>query len=519
MMFEPPSLDATHRRQALEGEVSKSAAVDVGPHQVVGELLVDQGLEAKPASIGRGSWVFASKLVSQGAQFLLILLAAHFLSPAEFGVFALLSAVSVGITRISEAGWREFIMSSAEEDALRQANTLALFCGIGALVIGLAVAAAFSIYGLGRAVAASMALMSVWALCTTVTAAQAGILVRRGSLRTLARIQIAAEVVGLVTGALTFVVGGGLLGLAVGRLASQILSLGGSLLASRWFPIVRPVGRNGRDAFVFSRQILATRLLSYMQDNAALFAVGAIVGPGGAGLFRGAGRLAGALRDLLAEPVRLLAWSMMQEKNAGVAVDRLTQLTILLATPFFAGLAMTSETTVAVLLGPEWHDAAPLLAAFAIAGCLSIPNVATEPLLAAAGRVDLVPKISLASTLLMLTTLVALAPLGIEWVAIGEVIASLVILPANLWIQHRFGGTSPKRFLTALGPALAATAVLVVAIIVTRWSIGALEPAIVKLAAEVAVGAAAYGAVAFLLAPKELLTGASRRRDEPPSFA
>ena len=53
----------------------------------------------------------SERLVAQAAQFAVFIVAARILGPAEFGVFALASAVAFLFFRGAEAGWAPFIMS------------------------------------------------------------------------------------------------------------------------------------------------------------------------------------------------------------------------------------------------------------------------------------------------------------------------------------------------------------------------------------------------------------------------
>ncbi|MGE0409762.1 MAG: hypothetical protein AB7P23_10955, partial [Amphiplicatus sp.] len=76
---------------------------------------------------GSGRWVLASRVTVQASQLIIFLAAARFLTPAEFGVFALVQAYSVLLFLFAAAGWREFVMSwTGEERAVDQAITYAI---------------------------------------------------------------------------------------------------------------------------------------------------------------------------------------------------------------------------------------------------------------------------------------------------------------------------------------------------------------------------------------------------------
>jgi len=83
------------------------------------------------------AWTMASRVGSQGAQLAVFLVAARYLSPADFGVFSLFFAFQVLFTQLVQLGWPEFIASwegASEVDA--QAFTMAVLGGICAALLG-----------------------------------------------------------------------------------------------------------------------------------------------------------------------------------------------------------------------------------------------------------------------------------------------------------------------------------------------------------------------------------------------
>jgi O-antigen/teichoic acid export membrane protein len=451
----------------------------------------------RPVSGGRnvrdGSVVLVARLVAQASQFATVLMAARFMSPADFGIFAVLSAVAVGLTRFSEAGWREFIMTCDDDQTLAETNALVLLCGVGSFLAG--GMAALAMAALGQSTAGVMAVMAVWVLLTTVSAAQAGLLVHRGQLSYLATAQIVGELAGLMAAAAVFWAGGTLIGLAAAKLVTQAIIFALSLMATRWFRLASPRGAGARAAIVFSRRILATRLIGYAQENLSLFAIGAFVGPAGAGLFRAAGRLSGALLELVSEPLRLVAWSVLRHRQGDDRGETLLVVAVTAATPLFLGLAITAPDAVSLLLGPGWGASAPLLTAFALAGWLTILNAATEPLLSLSGRSAVLPRLSLALTGINLASLVLAAPFGLLAIAVGQLVAAFITLPIVVWAQHRFGGISPLSLLRGLVPALSGAAALVAAVVAARVLLPPELSLPLRLGAQAAIGGLAYAAI------------------------
>jgi len=467
-----------------------------------GERVVQE--ETVDDNVLKGGWVVAARVTSQAAQFLTLIVAARVMMPADFGTFALLSAIAVGLTRFSEAGWREYVMTARDSAACAQANMLALICGFGAFFSGLVASFGLLMIYQSASSAAAMLLMGLWVILATLSATQAGILVKRNELKSLSLIQIIGEVAGFSASLVAFSLGGGIFGLVAAKLATQATIMALSVATTRWFPVVRLRRKAAGEAMLFSRRILVARIISYAQDNVAIFVIGSIVGPAGAGLFRAAGRLAGALFEVISEPVRLLAWSTFNVDNPGRAANRLLALTFIVATPLFVGLALQAENMVHILLGPEWTGCAPLLVAFAIAGWFNSINIVSEPLLVMNGRIELVPRLSFAFTALNLVVLLISAPFGIFWIAVGQTLAAIAMLPVILAIQKRKGGVSLSALGNAAAPALVGATALLIAVAVARWALPHDVGLVSRAAIEIAAGGLAYLAVAALLVPRHI---------------
>lgn len=90
------------------------------------------------SSLGGGIWVTVSRVLAQLIQFVIFMVAARILQPAEFGIFALVAAVIVFLNQLAIAGWSEYILNWQGEVArLRHALFVACVAGAFLAVAGL----------------------------------------------------------------------------------------------------------------------------------------------------------------------------------------------------------------------------------------------------------------------------------------------------------------------------------------------------------------------------------------------
>lgn len=467
-------------------------------------------MAAKGGHVRGAAWTVISRIGIQLSHFALLLVAARFLGPADFGVFALVSAVVMGFACLAQAGWREFMIVADSRDDRARANTCALMAGVTGCGVGLLAGAGYWLVFDEQITASLIAALSIWLIPATLAEAQAGLLTYRGRLVILAQVQLAGELCGVAAGIAALAAGWGMFALVAARLTAQILAIGGLLIASRWFALTGPRTALNAGILVFSRQILVVRMLGFLNENFALFVVGALLGPAAAGLYRAGARFVGAISEVIGEAFRRTAWSVFRaardEDRANGSDSRLVSARgagllsalLMVAGPLFVGLAITSDSVIETMLGEQWTDAASVLLFLAVARFLLAPGLVSEPMLASRGRVAWVQYLALFRFATSLIFLLLFAPFGLEWAAASQVIAALIVLPVFIWAQERLGGLRWKLVLAACWPSLLlampamAGAVIATAQVTEAWG------GVWSLLAQGSVGAGAYAGVLWL---------------------
>ncbi|MCF3935162.1 oligosaccharide flippase family protein [Acuticoccus sp. M5D2P5] len=404
--------------------------------------------------LGSGVATAVARGLSQLAQLAVLIVAARYLTPEQFGVFALVSAFAVIALQFSEAGWSELIISwSDTEETIREITLVAWLTGlaIGALGIGAALIA--NALDAAHPIAQLIALFSVWIFLSTVAATQSGILIRRERVVYWAGFQICGDLAGLVTAIALLHRGHDVTALIWGRLVQQTLLVGGALTVSRLFPAAR-VGRETAIYIVrFYGSVLATRVLATLRSYVATIFIGMFLGLASAGLYRAADRLIGAISELIVDPVRVIAWVVFRRAatrasaagrpaSEGLRESANTFLPIILAvaTPAFFLVGWFSTELVAFVFGDRWKEAGLIMAILAASRLLFIPSSVTLILLSLVGEVRRLPPISLLNCLVAIALVFATAHFGPAAVALGEVGAGVVAIATSIYLQARYAG-------------------------------------------------------------------------------
>lgn len=390
-----------------------------------------------------GAWTAASRVLAQASQFIVFLVAVRLLSAAEFGVFAVVAAWTVILSQFSLAGWPEFVMQWAGTTRrLRQVLAVCLFVGTGFAALG--VVAAHVLPYDDDATLRLMWVLALWIPVVSLGATYAGILNLQDRLVPAAIAASLGEVANLAVSIAALLNGDGVLALAYGRLAGGLVWLLAVFALVRLWPDPRMTLAEFLGVFRFSSRIIAVRLLLNLRLYAGTLVIGFYLGAADAGYFRAAQRLVGALSEVLGEPTRVLAWSLFRAaRNAasGPQVDfrdtanRFFSALLVVAVPLFAVLALLAEDLVAVVLGPEWAPAVPVVRILAIAYALYASGAATEAILSLAGRIGLLPWLVAAYAVIGVAMTVIAAHWGLEATAWAQVAAAAVIFVTTMVVQ------------------------------------------------------------------------------------
>ncbi|MAS14594.1 MAG: polysaccharide biosynthesis protein [Nitratireductor sp.] len=460
--------------------------------------------------LGGGVWVMAARLFSQVAQLIAFVGAARVLSPAEFGFFAFVSAIAFLFVVVSEGGWAEFIMRADHgEEQLPQLTAIALVSGFGFNAAGLLLGLLVGVFWFPAWQAWLFALFALWFIPAAVNAVYDGMLVHRSLLNMQAIIRILAEAVGLAITLFGLWAGWNIAALVVGRLATHILGVFGGVWVIGWITPKIPSRAVFAEVIHFARYILSVRIIVFARSYSGTLVVGGLLGLADAGYYRAAERIVAAFSELVGEPARLLAWVVFRRANsrsaAATTVDPITRagsffLPVLfaIAAPVYLGLVLVAGNLVDIALGAAWAPVALVVKILAIRQLLMFQGYVTEPLLAVRGEVKRLWPLSLFISFASILMIVALAPFGLVYAALGQCVAAAFAGALSVWFQVRYGKLDWMGISANSGLIMLAAAVMFVGVSsLAHWPTEAHLPAYSQMAMQVLVGALIYLGVLY----------------------
>jgi lipopolysaccharide exporter len=271
----------------------------------------------------------------------------------------------------------------------------------------------------------------------------------------------------------------------------------------------------------FALPLQLASLASFAATRWSNLVVAVMFGPAAMGLFSLAYNLAQipadnigeALADVLLPSFARLAPGLRQQ-----ALVRAMPLVALLVFPLAVGLGLEAHPLVATFFNPRWQPMAPLLAGLAVLGVVYPMGSAVLVYLKASDRPRAVLAFYVIQMVLLLLLMVGLGRLGLIWATLAPGLAGGAYALLALLYVGRTDGVPVMRALGSLARVLLACAGMAAAVLVFRQLHGRdlAHHSIWLLASEVAVGAVAYVATAFLVAPAQvadLLSSLRRLRE------
>ncbi|WP_240322671.1 lipopolysaccharide biosynthesis protein [Austwickia chelonae] len=376
-----------------------------------------------------------------------IVILARLLQPSEYGLIAMVMVI-IGVGEI----FRDFGLSSAavqaptlsddERDALFWINT-----GLGVLLAVL-LAVAAPLVALLFDEPALTGICQVLALTFVFNGAatqyRAG-LTRELRFGALVVVDVAAQIGGVATAISLAAAGCGVWALAIQQVATGAVMMAALLATARWLPGRPRRGTDVRSFMTFGWYLVASQLVGYAANNADTFVIGLRLGKDPLGLYNRAFQLLMQSYNLVRVPITRVAvpvFARLQDDE--IAYRRFLargQLclgyTLVVALAWVAGAA---EPVVALLLGPDWSQVAPLLAWLAIAAAFDTLAFVGYWVYVSQGLTRDLMRFTFVASAIKITCVVTGSWFGLVGVAAGYALAPAVTWPVSLWWMGRCAG-------------------------------------------------------------------------------
>ncbi|MBO2988792.1 lipopolysaccharide biosynthesis protein [Leucobacter tardus] len=386
-------------------------------------------------------------------QLLSVVILARLLSPHDYGLLAI-ALVVVGVGEI----FRDFGLTSASVQAptLTDGQRDNLFWINSALGTGLAAIAFVAAWpvslltGQGELLGILQVLALVFVVNGIATQYRAQ-LMRALRFRALAIADIVSATLALSGAVVAALLGAGYWSLVIQQLAAATVLLVMLVAFGRWRPRRYARVHEVRGLVAFGWHLVVTGLITYGAAQIDTIVVAAKFGTTSLGLYNRAFQIVMTPLNQIRSPltnVALPVFSRAQEHrerfDSFVTAGQLA-LGYALGLPLLLVCGM-AEPVVALMLGPQWEGATPLLRCFAIAGALTTLSFVGYWVYVSRGLSRQLLQYSLVSTGIRAVCIIVGSFFGVVGIGIGFAVAPAIAWPLSIWWLSRIT-TLPVRAL------------------------------------------------------------------------
>ncbi len=459
------------------------------------------------------TWWSALEITARyGVQFVVMIVLARLLTPADFGLIAMLLVFTTFAALLVDAGFGTALVQrqqTTDDDETTVFLTSLCMAVVLAAILWMAAPAIAAFYSQPTLTPLTRLLLFVLPL-SALAAVPDALLTQRLDFRARANAEIIASLCsGVLAVALAWQ------GFGVWSLAWQAIAAIGMRALLLWlFSGWRPRGRfdtsSFRGLFRFGGYMLMANLLNTFSIRLQSLLIGRMFDSRALGYYTLAQNTEQAPAQFMSgvlNRVGLPVLSTVADQPAKLigALRLSLRVAIFVFVPCMVGIAVVAHSLIIVLYGSRWTPAAPLLSVLAIAGMFWPLHVLNLAAIGALGRSDLVFKLGIIKRVVSIPLIVAGSFYGVLAVAWAVLVSSVFGVIVNTWYSHKllnYGVLAQLRdqSATLLLSAIAAA----VAWLASHWLAHApLALAVAVLAAATAyLGGAALGKV---VAWRELL--------------
>ena len=464
----------------------------------------DLGLtdRVRGAVIWRSGSQIVAQLVMWGATFLVI----RMLAPSDYGLFAMTQAILVFLGLLNGWGYANALVRSEtiSRHQIRQVFGMLLLLNGGLALAQIVMAPLAAAYFRQPMVADLLRVQAVIYLSTPFIALAQALLGRRMDFRRQGQVHLLSAFLSAATALGCALMGWGVWTLVAAPIVLFWTQAIGLAIVAR-LPLLPSFDFAGAGRlFRYGNAMVVVQFFWFIQSQSAIFIAGRQLDTHSLGLYTTALFLTQILAAKFVPPlneVAFAAYSRIQDRPDAVAFAFLkaVRLILLIALPFYFGLAVTAEPLVLTMLGGKWAGAIPLVALLAWAMPFMTLQIMCAPATNALGREGVSVQVGLTGALLMPVCFLFGVGYGAQGMAIAWLVGFPILTAATLRLSLPAIGVSLAQLARAIAPGFAAAAAMALAVVTLDRLLPAMPPQ-PRLAALVFAGAGLYAGLLFVFA-------------------
>jgi len=406
-------------------------------------------MSLKQKTISGVAWNGVGNVARQILQLLSMVVMARFLTPEDFGVYAILMIFVYFMQIFASMGTAQVVihLNNPSQRMLSSIFFFNIAVGIILFVVMFVAAWPIAYFFDNDSLVHLLQIVGLTFIITTVSLVQKALLEKTLYFKRVVTIETSALAIASTAGILAAVNGLGIYSLIIHTLINATLLSLGLWLNSHWKPSLICRLDDIKQVLGYSFNLTGFSTINYFARNADTFLIGKFIGASPLGVYNIAYKIMlYPLENVSRVIVRVLfpAFSSVKHDNVRFKNGYLKAISFiaLVTFPLMAGLFAVSENFVALVFGDKWEGMATLLMILAPIGMMQSIVTTVGSIYTAKGTTSLMFKIGAANAAVSVISFLAGLPFGVNGVAIAYGMSNILMLYPNLkyaWDQVDLG--------------------------------------------------------------------------------
>jgi PST family polysaccharide transporter len=431
----------------------------------------------------------------------------RFLTPSEFGAFALISVIVAFAQIFADFGLRSALVQKSDVSDAEMNSVFWVSILMGAVLSGAIWLSAGILAKLFEAetIVAQIQLTALVFILAAPRSVPLTKLERAFRFREIAAIELIGAVAGAVA-AIGFAVAGARIGALVAQQLTMVIVMTVLTVASaRWWPRLQFSWATIKPLTGFGNYVTLSAAIQFLSGNIDKPVVGTRLSAADLGYLTMGGQIVMSPIRIITQNIRRVTFPIMasiKDDNERIAQGHNATLhaLFLMLTPVCIGLSALAEPLTRVLLGPNWAAVGPIVIWLALAVLIGSIGDLNAAIFNSKGKARFLFFWSIGSLGANILLLILTVPYGLMAIVWGRFCLVIALIALQSFALGQTLGVSPLRFLSGIWRPLAAGAVMgVVVAALDHLLAGMGQGALVRIIAGVPVGALVYGGLILLV--------------------
>ncbi len=457
--------------------------------------------------IAGASWSAVEAFSGQVISFVVFLILARLLAPADFGLIALANIYVLIVQYLIFQGLGQAIIQfeDLDDEHLNTVFWINLAAAFGFVFLTWVSSDSIARWFSTPTLAAILKSLSPIFLLAALTDVQNNLLTRHLQFKSLALRTLVSYALGGVAGITLAWLGYGVWSFVAQQLTVWLINFISLWTSSTWRPRWVFSTTKAKRLLTFGVNLLAVDLMNLASKRSDQSVVGRSLGPPALGFYAVGARVSSLVSEILVKSLSRVTLSGLSRLQNEIerflnALYRIFELQIVIALPAASGLALLASPVVQMCFGAKWQPGVAIMQVLLLAIPFEALSAVHFSALVALGRPRSCSILMTLHAMVNILFCVLVARHGVLAIAGAVALRALILYPVEVWVVKQIIPLSIARILQSLAPILLATAAMV---FITHTILRITPVAdIAQLIVGITVGAVTYTGTLALVRPR-----------------